>query len=515
LEGGIVLEGLKSKNCAVEMYKIIKEFNDVKANDNVDFIVKNGSIHGLLGENGAGKTTLMNVLYGLYHPEQGEICIKGKKCEIPSPTKAISLGIGMVHQHFMLARPFTIVENVMLGRKSRKGILLDTKETAEELVALANKYKMKIDPYAKIWQLSVGEQQRVEILTALYQGAEILILDEPTAVLTPQEVEGLFETLREMKNDGKAIILITHKLEEILSIVDEVTVLRDGVMIGHVEVDCNTTKSSLTKMMVGRDVLFNFDKSLVESGEKKLVIKDLKVLNDKNFLALDGFSLDINEGEILGLAGVDGNGQKELCEALTGIRHVESGEVKLDNINIENKPPLFAIEKGIAHIPEDRHITGLALGWSLKKNLILKTFKTNSKFGLIDEKKIEDRWESAKVAYQIKANSGDDSARDLSGGNQQKVILARELENKPSILIANQPTRGLDIGATEYVRQKILDAKSDGSSVLLVSADLEEILQLSDRIAVIYDGKLMGILPSGSDVKDIGELMMGKKMEVE
>ncbi|MDD2371586.1 MAG: ABC transporter ATP-binding protein [Firmicutes bacterium] len=509
------MEEIKVNDYAVVMKNIVKEFYDVRANDNVNFLVKNGSIHGLLGENGAGKTTLMNVLYGLYHPEEGEIFINGIKQDIHSPTKAISLGIGMVHQHFMLARPFTIVENVMLGRKSRKGILLDTKETAKDLVALAEKYKMKIDPYAKIWQLSVGEQQRVEILTALYQGAEVLILDEPTAVLTPQEVDGLFVTLREMKNDGKSIILITHKLEEIVCIVDEVTVLRDGAMIGNVEVDCNTTKAELTKMMVGRDVLFNFEKSNSAAGEKKLTIKDLKVLNDKNFLALDGFSLDVHAGEIIGLAGVDGNGQKELCEALTGIRTVESGEVKLDTINIENKPPLFSIKKGIAHIPEDRHITGLALGWSLKKNLILKTFKDNSKFGLIDEKKIEDRWEKARVAYQIKANSGDDSARDLSGGNQQKVILARELENNPVILIANQPTRGLDIGATEYVRQKLLDAKGDGAGVLLVSADLEEILQLSDRIAVIYDGKLMGILPGGSDVKKIGELMMGKKLEVE
>jgi len=510
-----MLGELKNIDNAIEMHNIVKEFHDVRANDNVDFFVKNGSIHGLLGENGAGKTTLMNILYGLYHPEEGEIFINGEKHDITSPTKAISLGIGMVHQHFMLARPFSIVENVMLGRKSRKGILLDTKETASELVALAEKYKMKIDPYTKIWQLSVGEQQRVEILTALYQGAEILILDEPTAVLTPQEVEGLFDTLKEMKNDGKAIILITHKLEEILSIVDEVTVLRDGAMIGHVEVNKNTTKSELTKMMVGRDVLFDFNKSCIKTGGKKLVIKDLKVLNDKNFLALDGFCLDIHSGEILGLAGVDGNGQKELCEAITGIRSVEAGEIKLDTINIENKPPIVAINKGISHIPEDRHITGLALGWSLKKNLILKTFKDNTKFGMIDEKKIEKGWEKAKLDYDIKANSGDDSAKDLSGGNQQKIILARELESKPVILIANQPTRGLDIGATEYVRQKILDAKGDGAGVLLISADLEEILQLSDRIAVIYDGKIMGILPCGSNIKNIGELMMGKKLEVE
>ena len=475
-------------NLAVSMQGITKIFNGVKANDNVDFNLRKGSIHGLLGENGAGKTTLMNILYGLYQQEAGDIYINGSKEEISSPIKAISLGIGMVHQHFMLARPMTVVENVMLGKKSRRGILLDTKETATELKELADKYKMNIDPYSKIWQLSVGEQQRVEILTAIYQGADILILDEPTAVLTPQEANILFDMLRHMKADGKSIILITHKLEEIISIVDEVTVLRDGELIGSKLVDEHTTKEELTKMMVGRDVLFP---------------------------ALTDFNLTVHEGEILGLAGVDGNGQKELCEVLTGLRKADGGQFLFKGKEVINQPPVFYINSGISHIPEDRMTTGLALNWSLKKNLIIKKFHKApfSKNGLLNQKAIDAYWDKCQKEYQIKANSGEDHARALSGGNQQKVILARELDDHPEMVIANQPTRGLDIGASEYVRQKILDARNDGAAVLLVSADLEEILQLSDRIAVIYDGKIMGILPAGTDTNTIGMLMMGHKQE--
>ena len=486
-----------------------------KANDNVDFNLRKGSIHGLLGENGAGKTTLMNILYGLYQQEAGDIYINGSKEEISSPIKAISLGIGMVHQHFMLARPMTVVENVMLGKKSRRGILLDTKETATELKELADKYKMNIDPYSKIWQLSVGEQQRVEILTAIYQGADILILDEPTAVLTPQEANVLFDMLRHMKADGKSIILITHKLEEIISIVDEVTVLRDGELIGSKLVDEHTTKEELTKMMVGRDVLFNFDKNKKAPGAVKVELKGLSASNDKGLPALTDFNLTVHEGEILGLAGVDGNGQKELCEVLTGLRKADGGQFLFKGKEVINQPPVFYINSGISHIPEDRMTTGLALNWSLKKNLIIKKFHKApfSKNGLLNQKDIDAYWDKCQKEYQIKANSGEDHARALSGGNQQKVILARELDDHPEMVIANQPTRGLDIGASEYVRQKILDARNDGAAVLLVSADLEEILQLSDRIAVIYDGKIMGILPSGADTNTIGMLMMGHKQE--
>ena len=499
----------------VEMKGVTKIFNGVKANDSVDFQLKKGSIHGLLGENGAGKTTLMNVLYGLYQQEEGKIYINGKEEDIHSPTKAISLGIGMVHQHFMLARPLSVTENVMLGKKSRRGILLDTKETARELKELSDKYQMGIDPSSKIWQLSVGEQQRVEILTALYMGAEILILDEPTAVLTPQETEIFFETLRQMRDDGKSIILITHKLEEILSIVDEVTVLRDGKMIGRRTVDETVTKDDLSRMMVGRDVLFQFPPVEKEPGDVKVCIHNLSAKNDKGVLALEDFSLDIREGEIVGLAGVDGNGQKELCEVLTGLRKAEGGEYTLRGESVINKVPAFYIKKKVSYIPEDRHTTGLALNWTLKNNLVLKMLDEApvAKRGLLSSKVINKNWETLQQEYQIKANSGEDKARSLSGGNQQKVILARELSNKPEVLIASQPTRGLDIGAAEYVRKQILEARNQGAAVLMISADLEEILQLSDRIAVIYDGKLMGILPRGADTMQIGAMMMGRKQE--
>lgn len=501
----------------VEMKGITKIFNGVRCNDSVDFHLRKGSIHGLLGENGAGKTTLMNVLYGLYQQEEGEVFINGKKEDITSPTIAISLGIGMVHQHFMLARPLTVVENVMLGKKSRKGILLDTKETAAELKALSDSYHMGIDPYTKIWQLSVGEQQRVEILTALYMGAEILILDEPTAVLTPQETEEFFVTLRKMRDEGKSIILITHKLEEIAAIVDEVTVLRDGKMIGNKKVEGEISKDELSRMMVGRDVLFNFPPVEKEPGEVKIQLKDICAKNDKGLPALIDFSLDIREGEIVGLAGVDGNGQKELCEVMTGLRECEKGEYLMDGKDIGNKPPIYYIERNISHIPEDRHTTGLALNWSLKNNLVFKWLdkKPVKKGVLVDADYIQKNWDKLQEDYQIKAISGDDQARSLSGGNQQKVILARELSSNPKVLVANQPTRGLDVGAAEYVRSQILEARNEGAAVLLVSADLEEILQLSDRIAVIYDGELMGILPRGADTLEIGAMMVGKRQEAQ
>ena len=503
------------ESLAVSMQGITKIFGSIKANDGIDFSLKQGSIHGLLGENGAGKTTLMNVLYGLYQQDAGQIAVYGTKVDINSPLKAISLGIGMVHQHFMLARPLTVVENVMLGRKSRSRPLLDTKETAQELKDLSDKYGMGVDPYSKIWQLSVGEQQRVEILTALYMGANILILDEPTAVLTPQETSVFFDTLRQMRDDGKSIVLITHKLEEIIAIVDEVTVLRDGRMIGTKPVDKDVTKDDLTRMMVGRDVLFDFEENTRVPGGVRYSLHNLSARNNKGVLSLKHFSLDLREGEIVGLAGVDGNGQNELCEVLSGLRLADEGEVRLDGAPMTNKPPVSYISGGVSYIPEDRHTTGLAMNWSLKLNLILKSFGSApfSRHGLLRQSVIEKHWEQTRKAYQIKSGSGNDAAKSLSGGNQQKVILAREIESSPKVLIANQPTRGLDVGAAEYVRRKLLNASNNGTAVLVVSADLEEILQLSDRIAVIYGGELMGILGRGADPYQIGELMMGKRLE--
>lgn len=502
---------------AVNMQNITKIFFGNKANDCVSFKLRKGSIHGLLGENGAGKTTLMNILYGLYQQDEGNVYINGKKQKIDSPTKALKLGIGMVHQHFMLVRPFSVAQNIMLGHKSSKGIFLDTKRVEKKLSELSDKYYLKVDPTAKIWQLSVGEQQRVEILSTIYQGAEILILDEPTAVLTPQESEALFDILRSMRDEGKSIILITHKLEEILSVADEVTVLRDGKLIGSKNVDQTTTKAELAKMMVGREVVFTYNDDDIHGKETALKLENLCAKNNKELPALNNFSLEIRKGEIVGLAGVDGNGQKELCEVITGLRKLESGNVVLNNESIKRMTPKQIIEKGIAHIPEDRHHVGLAMGFSIANNLIIKNYNKApfSKNMILDRKAIDINAEKVIEDYQVKANSHEDIVKDLSGGNQQKIILGRELMSRPKVLIAAHPTRGLDIGATQYVREQIIDAKKAGTGVMLVSADLEEILQLSDKIAVIFNGELMGILPKGSDIKKIGLLMMGQRLEVE
>lgn len=498
-------------NLAVQMQGITKAFKGVVANNRVDFNLAIGSIHGLLGENGAGKTTLMNVLYGLYQPEEGKIIVKGSEVKIDSPSKAMSLGIGMVHQHFMLVRPMTVVENIMLGVPSKRAPFLDTSNVEKTLLELSRKYKLQVDPKAKVWQLSVGEQQRVEILSALYRGAEVLILDEPTAVLTPQETKELFEVLRMMRRDGKSIILISHKLEEILTIADEVTVLRDGHLVGRAKVTSSTTKRDLSKMMVGRDVLFNFSCQETEPGDVKLAVENLRAENDKCLLALNNVSFSIRSGEILGLAGVDGNGQKELCEVLTGLRPALAGKILLNGTDLVGLKPKEFITKGIAHIPEDRHKTGLAMNLSLSKNLIIKEFNGPkfSRRGLLNFKAIKANAERLLAEYKVKATGHEEKAKNLSGGNQQKVILAREISSSPQVLIANQPTRGLDIGATEYVRQKLLEQRAQGVAVLLISADLEEIMQLSDRIAVIYEGRIMGILDNNASIEEIGLLMAG------
>lgn len=504
-----------NETAAVELQNITKRFGSFIANDHIDFTLQKGTIHGLLGENGAGKTTLMNVLGGLYPKDGGTTIINGHEEDISSPQKAMSLGIAMVHQHFMLARPLSVTENVMLGKKSRRGILLDTKETAAELKKLSDQYHMGIDPYVKIWQLSVGEQQRVEILSAIYMGAEILILDEPTAVLTVQETETFFQMLRQMREEGKSIILITHKLDEIMSIADEVTILRDGKNVGHLDMTPDVTKEQLSELMVGRKVLFDFPEKKGEAGAPLVKISGISAKNDKGIIAVDHFSLTVHEGEIVGLAGVDGNGQKELCEVLTGLRHADEGSILFHDEEIMNHRPIELIRKKISYIPEDRMAQGLALNWSLKNNLILKKLSEGpySVHGFIRKKEVERLWEKDQRDFQIKATSGDELVRALSGGNQQKIILARELGSQPDFLIANQPTRGLDIGASEYVRQQILKARENGAAILLVSADLEEILQLSDRIAVIYNGRLMGILPKESSEEEVGFLMMGGKTE--
>ena len=499
---------------AVEMQGMVKVFGKNRAVDGVNLSVRKGSIHGLLGENGAGKTTLMNLLYGLHKPDAGEIYINGEHAKITSPQAAMRLGIGMVHQHFMLAGTLTVTENVMLGMKSRRGILLDTARVSSELKALSEHYGMDVDPNAVVRTLSVGQQQRVEILTALYMGADILILDEPTAVLTHSETEGFFETLREMRAEGKSVILITHKLDEILSVVDEVTVLRDGKRIAGCAVDGTVTRDMLSRLMVGRNIEFKHIHREI-NGNTVLSVENIHVKNDKGVYALSGLSLQLRAGEILGLAGVDGNGQKELCEALTGLRKIKRGAIYMDGVNVTGRHSADYIAMGITHVPEDRLSIGIAPGWNLMDNLIIKNMSSRrfSRFGILKRRAIAANWHSSRDRYGIKAVSGDDSIKSLSGGNQQKLILARELDGAPRVLIASQPTRGVDIAASEYVRGEILKAAENGTAVLLITADMEELLQLSDRIAVIYGGEIMGTLPDGADVAQIGAMMMGKRGE--
>ncbi|SHK68593.1 ABC transporter ATP-binding protein [Desulforamulus aeronauticus] len=497
---------------AVEMQGITKRFKGNVANNQVDFRLIKGSIHGLLGENGAGKTTLMNILFGLYQPEEGQIKINGSAVVLNNPTQAMNLGIGMVHQHFMLVRPMTVVENMMLGLPSQRGPLLDKAKVEASLRELSGKYNLKVDPKAKIRQLSVGEQQRVEILSVLYRGAEILILDEPTAVLTPQESTELFKILKLMRDDGKSIILITHKLEEILEIADEVTVLRDGCRVGGEPITPATTKSDLTNLMVGREIVCNFAEKPPCTGKTRLVVDQLMLKDEHKLPVLNGINFSIREGEIVGLAGVDGNGQKELCEVLTGLKPSSSGKILLDGQELIGKKPSGFIKEGIAHIPEDRHKTGLAMGFDIATNLIIKEYHSPrfSFRGLLNFKAIQDNAKRLLEEYKIKASGQEAKAKDLSGGNQQKIILAREITSSPRVIIANQPTRGLDIGATMYVREKLMEQRAQGVSILLISADLEEILQISDRIAVIYEGQIKGIMDNKNvSIEEIGMMMAG------
>lgn len=500
-------------NPLVQMKQISKAFSGIPANDKIDFTLLPGKVHGLLGENGAGKTTLMNILFGLYKYDSGEILINGELVDIASPLDAMRLGIGMVHQHFMLVKTLTVTENIMLGLKSTRYPLLDTKKVRTQIMELSDRYHLNIDPDAKIWQLSIGEQQRVEILTAVYKGADILIMDEPTAVLTPGESEDLFKILRIFRDSGNGIILISHKLEEILDIANDVTILRNGVKTGEQPVSKSTTKQELTRLMVGRDVLFDFKGRNTDIGDECISIKDLCAKDDRELPALNNVSFSIHEGEILGLAGVDGNGQKELCEVLTGLRKPTGGSVYMNDKNVLEMTAQKCIDNKIFHIPEDRQKTGLAMTWDIKTNLILKNYGSPKISGklCLNKGKIEDQADAMMSAYKIKAPGRNTQVKTLSGGNQQKVILAREMCDEPKLLIANQPTRGLDIGATEYVRQCLLNQKANGAALLLVSADLEEIFQLSDRIAVIYNGKIMDILSPSEGIDKVGMLMAGIK----
>lgn len=502
---------------AVDMRGIVKRFPGVVANDHVDLTVQAGQIHALLGENGAGKSTLMNVLAGLYRPDAGEIRIHGQPVEIRSPRDATRLGIGMVHQHFMLVQPQTVAENIILGL-DRPRFRLDMRAIEAQVRELSARYGLEVDPTAYIWQLSVGEQQRVEILKMLYRGADILILDEPTAVLTPQESEELGRTLRHMVNEGRTIIFITHKLDEVMAFSDRVTVLRRGQKVADL-VTAETSKRELARQMVGREVVFYIDRSeypvqdeVKAKARPLLIVENLSALNDKGLPALRGVSFVVHPYEILGIAGVAGNGQRELAEVITGLRPATGGRILLCDQDATNKPPRHAIDLGLSHIPEDRMHTGLIANMTVCDNLILKEYRRPllSRLGFLVQRAIARFSDRLIREFEIATPSRDTQLKSLSGGNLQKALLAREITSGGNLMVAVHPTRGLDIGATEWVQRKLLEQRQKGAAILLISEDLDELLAVSDRIAVMYEGKIMGIVPAQeAHIEEIGLMMAG------
>ena len=501
---------------AVEMRNINKYFPLVVANDDVTFLVQKGEIHALVGENGAGKSTLVNILYGLFRPDSGKITVNGKSACFTSPADAIDCGIGMVHQHFMLIPPLTVAENVVLGKEPSKMGFVDIKRANKTVRDLSDLYGLKVDPTAKVESLSVGIQQRIEIIKVLYRGAEILILDEPTAVLVPQEVEELFEILRSLKNKGKTIIFITHKLQEVMAISDRVTVMRHGKVVDTVA-KTETSKQDIATMMVGRQVLFRVERKEAQPGEEVLKVEDLHALDNKRLPALRGISFSVREREILGIAGVEGNGQTELIEVLTGLRKAEKGVVKLDDTVITNFDTRRIKEKGMGHIPEDRHRRGLILNFTIAQNTVLgihyrKPYIKRRGMDVINIIPIKEKAERLIREFDIRPPDQKNLAGNLSGGNQQKVIVAREFDQDPKCLVAAQPTRGIDVGSIEFIHERLLQARDAGKAVLLISADLEEILSISDRIAVIYEGKIVGIMNHDEATEEhLGLMMTGGK----
>ncbi|MGD8626201.1 MAG: ABC transporter ATP-binding protein [Anaerolineae bacterium] len=500
----------------MELKGVTKRFPGVLANDRVDFDVRAGEVHALLGENGAGKSTLMKVLYGMYAPDEGEIWMNGRPVNVESPTDAINLGIGMIHQHFMLVESLTVAENVALGLPSSRGPLTDLDRVSKRIEELADVYGLRVDPDAYIWQLAVGQKQRVEILKALYRGAALLILDEPTAVLTPQEVDEFFVTLRQMTRDGHAIIFISHKLHEVLAICNRVTVLRDGQRVDSCDIE-GCTKESLAQMMVGREVTMKPYRVELEPGDARLVLQNLHALSDRETPALRGVDLAVHSGEILGLAGVSGNGQRELAEVITGLRPLTTGRVFFEGEEVTNLKPGARTGRGLAYIPEERMKDGMIQDFTVAENLILRDHHKEpfSQRGFLLLRIIANFADKLIQAFQIKTPSRETTAKSLSGGNIQKVVLARELARNPRVLIAAQPTRGVDIGATEYVHARLLEEREKGTAILLISEDLDEVLGLSDRIAVIYEGQIMDVVDGDQATPErLGLLMAGVK-EVE
>jgi len=505
-----------SSPLAIRMEGITKRFPGVVANNQVDFSVRKGEIHALLGENGAGKTTLMKILAGLYQPDEGQVWIDGQPVGVRSPRDAIELGIGMVHQHFMLVKSHTVAENIIVGLDAPR-FVLNLRRVEKDIARLAEQYHLQVDPRAKIWQLSVGEQQRVEILKALYRGARILVLDEPTAVLTPQEAQDLFHTLRSMASEGHTIVFISHKLGEVMSVADRITVLRRGEVVNTV-LASETDRQELARMMVGRDVLFRLGKRKSRPGEVVLETDRLTALNDKGLTALREVSLTVRSGEILGIAGVAGNGQRELAEAIVGLRPVTGGHIRVAGNDVTNKSPREVMKRGVGYIPEDRIGAGLVVNLSVAENLMLKCYRDPpicSGF-FLDSNAIEAHAEELVRAYDVKTPAIQTRTRLLSGGNLQKLILAREISASPSVMVAVCPTRGLDVGATEAVRRLLLEQRDAGGGILLISEDLDELLSMSDRVAVLYEGRVMGIQNADeASVDELGLMMAGSVVEGE
>lgn len=494
------------------MLNIRKEFGTFVANDNITLQLRKGEIHALLGENGAGKSTLMNVLFGLYQPEGGEIRVHGKKVDIENPNIANELGIGMVHQHFMLVEKFTVTENIILGLEPKSGVTIDRATARKKVMDISEQYGLKIDPDAKIEDISVGMQQRVEILKTLYRGADILIFDEPTAVLTPQEIQELIQIMKRLIAEGKSIILITHKLKEIMQVADRCTVIRRGRYIGTVEVDETVNEDSLAEMMVGREVNFDAEYSKADPQQIVLDIQNLVVKDSRGLKAVEGLDLQIRAGEVLGIAGIDGNGQTELIEAISGLKKPESGKVLLNGKDVTGHTPRKMTEAGIGHIPQDRHKHGLILDYSIRDNMVLQTYYKEpfSKRGLMNYKAVAEKAKELIEKFDVRTPSIDVPARALSGGNQQKAIIAREVDRSPDLLIAAQPTRGLDVGAIEFIHEQLIKEREKGRAVLLISFELDEILHVSDRIAVLYEGKIVGIRdPKETTEQELGFLMAG------
>ena len=499
----------------IEMREITKVFGEFVANDKINLELRKGEIHALLGENGAGKSTLMNMLAGLLEPTSGEIVVNDQVVKLDSPSKAASLGIGMVHQHFMLVEAFTVAENIILGSELTKNGVLDIARATREINELSDRYGLAVDPTAKVADISVGAQQRVEILKTLYRGADILIFDEPTAVLTPSEIDELMAIMKNLVKEGKSIILITHKLDEIRAVSDRVTVIRRGKSIETVEI-AGATNADLAEMMVGRSVSFKTEKQEAQPKEVVLSIKDLVVNENRGVPAVKNLSLDVRAGEIVGIAGIDGNGQSELVQAITGLRKIESGSVELKGQSIVGLHPRQITEMSVGHVPEDRHRDGLVLEMMISENIALQTYYKEplSKKGILNYTNIIGYAKQLMQEFDVRAASEIVPASALSGGNQQKAIIAREVDRNPDLLIVSQPTRGLDVGAIEYIHKRLIQERDNGKAVLVVSFELDEILNVSDRIAVIHDGKIQGIVtPETTNKQELGVLMAGGELE--